>query len=358
MRFCNRTLTVRLSLAAASTAISLVLVEACLRALDWPPEDPVWARSRETAFQFAPNLRYRHMSTEFDVAFQTNSEGLRDEEIGDKRGYRILLLGDSYTCGYGVQRQELFADLLERRLHVEVVNAGVGGFEIVHQLHYFRTRGRELRPDLVLYAFYLNNDLTGNRAWESCADGTLRRRDRRPSLDEHGTPKLACLAKSFAPLRRVVHALRRHSCQLPPAMPGEHYLALCANPPGEQASRDYQTALQLIAELRDEVQAAGAEFLVASFPLRAVVEEDGPEHYYPPGSPDGASYNLLRPVTHFTAMLESAGIRHLALTEWLRSSRQKLRVPLYFHNDGHLNPLGHRCLADGLETALRARLSM
>ncbi len=89
----------RVALAAASAAVALLAAEAVLRTLDWPPEDPVWMTCRETAFQFAPNLNYRHMSTEFDVEFRTNRLGLRDDEIGPKRGYRILLLGDSCTCG-------------------------------------------------------------------------------------------------------------------------------------------------------------------------------------------------------------------------------------------------------------------
>lgn len=348
MRFIGRRRFAKLALAATATLFSLILVEFSLRVFDWPREDPVWTTCHETAFKFAPNLKYRHMSPEFEVAFQTNSLGLRDDEVGPKHGYRILLLGDSYTCGYGVEREELFADLLQRRLDVEVVNAGVGGFEIVHQLQFFRAQGRQLQPDLVVYALYLNNDLTGNGDWESSGDGGLRRRDGKPALETHGTAKLACLAKSFVPARRVVHALRRRYGNLPAALPGERYLGLCADPRGAAAESDYATSLELLRQLRDEVRAAGAELLVVSFPLRAVVEEDCPEHYRPPGSADSVCYDLLRPVSDFAEMLESAGIDHVALTDWLRASRKRLGVPLYFPNDGHLNPTGHRCLAEGL----------
>ncbi|NUQ62537.1 MAG: SGNH/GDSL hydrolase family protein [Pirellulales bacterium] len=295
------------------------------------------------------------MSPEFDVVFRTNSQGLRDDEIGPKRGYRILLLGDSYTCGYGVERPRLFADLLEKELHAEVVNAGVGGFEIIHQLHYFRTRAREFHPDLVIYALYLNNDLTGNRSWESSTDGSLRRRDGKPILKTKGTAKLICLVKSFVPARKAAHALRRRIGRQPPALPGERYLALCTSPLGKEAREDYRTSLELLRQLRDEVQSSGAEFLVVSFPLRAVVEDRRPECYRPPDSPADACYDLLRPVARFSEMIESAGIAHIGLTESLRAARQRLAAPLYFLADGHLNAAGHRCLADALASELASR---
>ena len=45
------------------------------------------------------------MSAEYDVEFATNRLGLRNDEVGPKRGFRVLLLGDSFTCGYGVRRR-------------------------------------------------------------------------------------------------------------------------------------------------------------------------------------------------------------------------------------------------------------
>ena len=346
-------LRVRLALALGATLLALLVVEGLLRLCDWPPEDPVWRPCHETAFAFAPNLDYRHMSAEYDVRFQTNRLGLRDDEVGPKQGPRILLLGDSFTCGYGVQRAETFADLLETRLKTEVINAGVGGFEIIHQLHYYRSQGRLLQPDLVIYALYLNNDLTNNRLWRATADGGLERSDGRPALETQGLWKLYCLLKRPVLVRRLAHALPHAAA--PEARPGRQYLALCTDPPSAEAADDYRTSLELLQQLRDEVVASGAKFLVVSFPLRAVVEEADPEHYRPA---DGeTTYDLLRPAREMTARLAAAGIEHLPLTEPLRADRQRLGTPLYFRADGHFNPTGHRCVADHLGPFLESRKS-
>lgn len=343
----------RVVVAAAAALFSLIFVEAVLRLLDWPQDDPVWEPCRETAFRFAPNLDYRHMSPEFDVRFQTNSLGLRDDEVGAKRGNRILVLGDSHSCGYGVERPHLFADLLQDRLQVEVVNAGVGGFDIIHQVHYFRSEGRKLQPDLVVYALYLNNDLTGNRQWQSGPAGQLERRDGKPALESRGTAKLVCLAKRCVVLRRLVHAIRgRHD--LPEANPGRRYLSLCADPLDNAAQEDLAMAGDLLCELRDEVEASGAQFVVASFPLRSVVEAQRPEEFHASGA-GGDSHDLLRPIGRVADILREARIDHISLTEALREQRKRVDQPLYYRSDGHLNAAGHRCLAGALAPRLAER---
>jgi hypothetical protein len=354
-RFLHRRVWAKLALAAVSTLLTLALVEGLLRLGGWPPEDPVWTTCHETAFRFAPNLGYRHMSSEYDVEFHTNRLGLRSDEIGPKRGFRVLLLGDSYTCGYGVERPQIFADRLRERLHVDLVNAGVGGFEIIHQLHYFRASGRKLKPDLVVYALYLNNDLTNNRLWESTADGGLRRVDGQSPLVQRGTPKLVCLLKRSVPLRRLFHALDGRFEHRKIELPGGEYLGLCADPLGQTAEEDYRVADELLQQLRDEVKASGAEFMVMSIPLRAAVEEPSATAYQPDKKAD-VKYDLLRPVRIVSDLLQKAGIEHVSLTNALRQDRQRLKTPLYFPLDGHLNALGHRCVADHACPALEAKI--
>ena len=352
----GRGLFLRVMVAMAAASLSLIFVEAALRAIDWPPEDPVWEPCRETAFRFAANLNYRHMSPEFDVRFQTNRLGLRDDEVQAKRGFRVLVLGDSHTCGYGVERPRLFADLLEDRLHVEVINAGVGGFEIIHQLHFFRSQGRRLQPDLVVYALYLNNDLTGNREWRSGPAGELERRDGKPALETRGTAKLVCLIKRVVPLRRLAHSLRRRWSEPPEANPSGRCLSLCADPLDHDSREDLEMARDLLCQLHDEVAASGAELVVASFPLKSAVEAARPEAYRAGEGNQGNHCDLLRPVDRVAAILHEAGIPHIALTEVLREQRWRLGIPLYYRADGHLNAAGHRCIADALTPCLAAIL--
>lgn len=68
--------------------------------------------------------------SEYDII--TNSLGFRDKEIRDvplvTEKYRIVLIGDSFTEGIGVDYEDTFAGLLDSKLSkrgIEVLNAGV-----------------------------------------------------------------------------------------------------------------------------------------------------------------------------------------------------------------------------------------
>ena len=101
-----------------------------------------------------------------------NSKGLRDREyeyekpVGVKR---ILVLGDSYTWGYGVRNDEIYTEFLERRLAAEgkewqVINSGVSGYGTDQEYLWFKSEGIKYQPDLVVVAFFVLNDPQNNTA--------------------------------------------------------------------------------------------------------------------------------------------------------------------------------------------------
>ena len=104
------------------------------------------------------------------VPVKINSAGLRDREFGISKPrdtFRVLVLGDSITFGWGVQQEKTFAKLLENKLnekpppgwptHVEVINAGVGNYNTAQEVAYFKERGRLYRSDMVILAFFIND---------------------------------------------------------------------------------------------------------------------------------------------------------------------------------------------------------
>ncbi len=105
-----------------------------------------------------------------DVLVTYNERGLRDRPILPKAEgeFRILALGDSVTFGAGVPQHEIFTTRLEQllpgRLHrpVRVINGGVGGYNTVQEVTYFKREGITLEPDLVLLT-YIGNDIEENR---------------------------------------------------------------------------------------------------------------------------------------------------------------------------------------------------
>lgn len=105
-----------------------------------------------------------------DVLVTYNEQGLRDRPILPKSEgeFRILALGDSVTFGWGVQQDKIFASRLEQLLPgrlqrpVRVINSGVGGYNTVQEVTYFKREGITLQPDLVLLT-YIGNDIEENR---------------------------------------------------------------------------------------------------------------------------------------------------------------------------------------------------
>jgi lysophospholipase L1-like esterase len=98
-----------------------------------------------------------------DVAI--NSKKLRDREIGYERTFgtrRILMLGDSFTEGWGVRFEDTFSKRIERLYAqsgtaAEVINAGVGNYNTVQEAQYFLTEGHKYSPDIVVLNFTYND---------------------------------------------------------------------------------------------------------------------------------------------------------------------------------------------------------
>jgi len=126
-----------------------------------------------------PQLSHEHKpGTEaklMGVQVKINSYGLRDHEYKiarPDRTYRILVLGDSMTFGWGTAVENTYPKVLEKLLNdfsrpasnpsnmiskYEVINAGVGNYNTVQEVTYFKERGIHLKPDMVLLGFYLND---------------------------------------------------------------------------------------------------------------------------------------------------------------------------------------------------------
>jgi len=117
-----------------------------------------------TFFEYDPLLGWRNRPLK-QGSFQTNEsisqvsinqKGLRGKEYPYERSQkpRILVLGDSFVWGYGVEEKERFTDRLETLFQgkIEVVNAGVPGYGLDQFLLFLETEGKKYRPDLVVCA--------------------------------------------------------------------------------------------------------------------------------------------------------------------------------------------------------------
>jgi len=117
-----------------------------------------------------PNRNYWHTTPEYRINIRTNSAGIRaDRDIPFEKNEgvkRIVLLGDSFGMGYGVDLEDTFSSQMENRLNAtglqcEVVNLSVSGHGTAEQLITLREQGFQYQPDVVLIAWH-GSDLQDN----------------------------------------------------------------------------------------------------------------------------------------------------------------------------------------------------
>jgi lysophospholipase L1-like esterase len=96
-----------------------------------------------------------------DVAI--NSDGFRDDEYAAERNqnYRIAVLGDSLTFGWGVEKEDTFEVLLEDMLSetrpTEMINFGHGNYNTQQQVNLFKEKGLKYNPDKVVVFYFIND---------------------------------------------------------------------------------------------------------------------------------------------------------------------------------------------------------
>lgn len=108
-----------------------------------------------------PNVRKKNAFWGANEPAFTNARGLRDGEHAFERPNgtkRILVLGDSFTFGAGVDYGERFTELLEHEGR-EVINLGVNAYGTDQELRLYELDGVRYEADLVLLVTFLGNDL-------------------------------------------------------------------------------------------------------------------------------------------------------------------------------------------------------
>jgi lysophospholipase L1-like esterase len=339
-----------LALALAATALTFLLFEVGARAFlpEWAPpagDRQYWQHDPLLGWRHRPGQDGAHAHADFRVGVSINALGLRDRERKQEPPpgrRRLLLLGDSFAWGYGVEARERFGDRLEERHpEWEVVNAGVSGWGTDQQLLWFREEGRALRPDAVLLLFHPNDFLDnhassryGYRKPLFVADGE------RLVLTEVPVPRRA----SHGGLERwlVLHSyVAPRLLELPDlvaeAVEGWREPAESALPPPRAERRKarhlsaesehVRVTHLLLRDLAGEVDAAGARLFVVSVRMVPHLRE------------------------HLGEILAELDVPHLPLDPWFAG---RPRTDLHFASDPHWNREGHRVVAEAVEEFLLA----
>lgn len=99
----------------------------------------------------------------YKVSYHTNSDGLREEKNYSiekpASTFRIITLGDSFTYGQHVNTDQNWTEILEKKLNnvdcgynnIEVINLGMGGFDVRYIVKRYQEIGAKYNPDLVIW---------------------------------------------------------------------------------------------------------------------------------------------------------------------------------------------------------------
>ena len=328
-----------------------------------------WQFDSELGWRHVPGVRGRLVSPEFDVEYRINSRGFRDSETdpSQARGKRLVLLGDSFAEGWGVEIEQAVSERLEERLSTggvpgEVFNFGMAGFGTDQQLLLFERHRRAYAPDIVLLLFY------GNDLWNNALDrGIGVERGFKPrfvlgpanSLRLTGVPVRRTRYWDFdaqLPLdQRVLRYAFEHwhlaalldkafSQEVPAAQRRDFYLGLYGTgAAAERFEKAWRTTARLLLELDTRVRRADARLLLVYVPAIVQIEREDWQAKISRFGLHEEEYALDKPNRRLAAAAAEHGIPFLDLSPAFLASAV---TETLFHRDSHWNAAGHALAAD------------
>jgi hypothetical protein len=319
----------------------------------------------------------------FVTHFQTNAAGQRGRPISLEKEpgtFRVLVLGDSFVEAAQVNEQDRFVSRLEALFNAdggqtryEVIDASCGGWGTGQQLLYLREQGLAYRPDLVLLAFFVGNDV-GDNSLELQLDGKAEVA-LKPYFVEGKDGALELLSPSPPPQTAFVRAanvLRLHSTAYNfvetgvlqklgrddlraawRAVDAPERLRLQGNLVfRERLTDDWRSAWKitekLLGKVRDEATGRGARFGIVLVPTRGQVSDQAWRGIA--GGDGGRRAGLDRqfPNEQLQKIAGRLNTPLLDLVPPLRQAQDAGRDALYYERDQHWTANGHAVAAQAI----------
>jgi lysophospholipase L1-like esterase len=162
----------RVALSLCAVIVMLFLLEGIVRYFKLAPV--IFDYKIFEPMQFVENPRICYKMKPFGACEGgfLNSDGFKDGEFAihkDDNLIRIAMLGDSITKGTGVPLGQTFSDQLEDMLNrkskasnsgirYEVMNFGVGGYNIESEMEILKVYALKYKPDVVVLNYFFNDD--------------------------------------------------------------------------------------------------------------------------------------------------------------------------------------------------------
>jgi hypothetical protein len=353
-----RTLTPWLANAAivvVSVVVALGAVELGLRNF-YPMPMGVWHQDREGLALHWPGLVT--YLPQFGLTVSFNSAGMRDGEHAIEKApgvFRILVLGDSFIEALQVPFEESFPSMLQRELadrgpaRIEVVNASVSGWGTDDELKYLTSYGRQFKPDLIIVAMTLYNDVSDNlrERFHTLRDGALVERvsTRASFLDYKVTQAKGLLASHFQIYQVLIRAKRARETRVEAQQLSTHVSGLFSASNDARMTRGLDLTRLLLHRMQTLAAADGSRVALVLIPL-GVQLSDRQFTEYVAHRPAGAGPAQIDwPQQEMKALARRAGVEVIDLLPGFREWAASGGAPLYLTRDGHWDRPGHHLAA-------------
>ncbi len=309
---------------------------------------------------YEPDQKQRSKYLEWDYEIRINSDGFRnDRTIAQLPASSILVLGDSFTEGYGVALEDSFPARLEALLKQDgrdnaVYNAGHTDTNPTYYGLLYDNKFREVTAiERVIVGFYIGNDFLRS---PGPYDAYLQ------VGNEFGGGFVYRL-KTFLATNSMTYATGNYIlknnrsihtfCQS---------LGLCADMwrPEELYTQDFvDKAVPLttayLRRFANRVSASDKKLLVVLIPPREQVDDKQWARAIEQLGPAADSFRFAA-AKQLGEALEREGIKTLDLTKPVLRHYRSGAAPLYFTHDGHWNPAGHDLAAREIFKIVKGQL--
>ncbi len=278
--------------------------------------DPACAHyDSQLAYRLKPGNCHQQ-EREFAVNYAVNSVGLRDDE-SSLQNPPVIVLGDSFAMGWGVEQDETFSQRLEQLTGQTILNAGVSSFGTVRQqklLDQLPTAGLQ-----TLIIQYCDNDMLENQRYDASGNGL-------PIMSRSDYAQLVRSEqqKHYFPGKHTYHLLLRLVRE-----DGD----ILSHPAAPQVALSPQAEANLFLKLLQSTSVDLSEVQIIVLELNAYSENDN--------AFVAALRQALaaRPDSH-------TQVEVLDVSAWLDQSH-------YYALDGHINVHGHERLARELAAKIQ-----
>lgn len=291
------------------------------------------------------NQNYWHKTPDYKVNIRINSRGARADRdfpfTAPDGVKRIVVLGDSFGMGYGVNIEDTFLARMSDKLDVagvrtEVINLSVSGHGTAEELLTLRYEGLKYKPDLVLVIWHStdpNNNRVSNLFDVDNGELVVRNTEYLPAVKIReflfsfsAYRWLASNSHLYTGLReQAASTTRRLLAAIAYSGPVWQAEQSSASESAEVGRLPDELSLALLREIASETEAVDAKLLILAVPRK--LARDAFETVFPRDSTDG--YYGLRVLDPVPIFEQQDG----AQLYWERSH-------------GHFTPLGCRLVGD------------